>query len=108
MRDILPRSKKILLYKSITFSIINYGIELYGRKEDIWFKQLQKTQNRMLKILFKKPILYRTNQMHRDSDILKIEDNRKLRLLLICHKFIYNNEETNVAHSKMQRNNRGR
>ena len=54
LRDTLPKDKLNIVYKSITFSLINYGIELYGRKNNIWLKQLQKTQNRLLKILHKK------------------------------------------------------
>jgi len=104
LRDKLPQSKKILVYKAITFSKINYGIELYARKETIWVKQLQKTQNRLLKILLKKKLTTRTNLLHAENCILKISDQSKLRLNLIAHNVAHAKNAINTAYIQMEIN----
>jgi len=53
LRDFIPATKKITIYKALSLPNILYGIEIYGRKETLWIKQLQKTKNRLLKILLK-------------------------------------------------------
>lgn len=54
LKNILPPNKLNMIYKSISMSVINYGIELYGKNNNKWMIQLQKTQNRLLKIFLKK------------------------------------------------------
>jgi len=100
----LDSKKASLIYKSISLSMINYGIELYDKENSKWIIQLQKTQNRLLKILFKKDKLYRTNKIHKDSKILKINDLAQARLLLIIHKFVYHKKSLNWAHRNIVSN----
>ena len=54
LRNYLPRNKVLMIYKSLSLSKINYAIEIYGKKNNQWMSQLQKTQNRLLKIILKK------------------------------------------------------
>lgn len=99
LRSMLPINKKSIIYRSITLSIINYAIELYGKKNTIWLKQLQKTQNRLLKILFQKHKLSRTEPLHKALEILKIHDLSKVRLSLIPHKVTHYNTTLNHTHA---------
>lgn len=46
IRNTLPLNKTSMIYKAISFSVINYGIELYGRKNTIWLKQPHKTKKK--------------------------------------------------------------
>ena len=71
------------IYNALVTSKINYGLELYGRKNTKWLCLLQKTQNKLLKILFQKNILYSTNSLHYNLKILKVIDLQKLRLALL-------------------------
>lgn len=103
LRTFVPKNKLLQIYKALTFSKINYGIELYGRKDTSWLKQLQKAQNRLLKILFGKRIRYSTNKIHKENKIIKVKDLAKLRLCLICHKVIHNKKLTNISHRDMTR-----
>lgn len=104
MREVLPQNKKVLVYRAISFSKINYGIELYGRKKTNCIKKLQTTQNRILKILLKKNILTDTNGLHRENNLLKVLDHAKLRLLLISHNVLYSKNKINPAYEKMKLN----
>jgi len=64
LRNVLPKDKRILMYKSLSMSNIIYGIELYGKSETQWIKLLQKTQNRLLKILFNINKRFSINSLH--------------------------------------------
>ena len=102
LRKVIPKDKKKLVFKSLSLSIINYGIELFGRCNTKWLRQLQRTQNRLLKILESKPKLYSTSLIHKNSKILKIVEQAKLRLALLNHRVIYNSVSLNVAHKSMR------
>ena len=102
LKDILTKNDKIIIYNALSGSVIRYGIELYAKNEDKWTRQLQKNQNRLIKILFKMDKLTGTNKLHKNYNILKISDNAKLRTLLISHKFIHNKSETNNSTKEMK------
>jgi len=102
LRNIIPYNKRILVYKALSFSKINYGIELYCKNESKWTKQLQRTQNRLLKILLSKNKLTGTNKLHKDNNILKIFDQGKARMALLSHRAIHQKEHTNVAYETMK------
>lgn len=105
IRDILPKSQKITIYNALTLSNIRYGIELYAAKNTNWTKSLQKTQNRLLKILLKQNYRASTNILHNNNKILKINDIAKLRTLLIGHKVIHQNNFANNAYTGLERRN---
>ena len=89
LKCIIPKKELTLVYNSLSVSIINYGIELYGKSKNNWYSQLQKTQNRLLKVLFKKPKRYSTKPLNRKLQILKIDDRTDLRRSLLVHRFIH-------------------
>jgi len=101
IRDILPTHKKVNVYKALSLPHIIYGIELYGKYNSKWLKLLQKSQNRLLKILLRQHKLTNTNNLHKSNNILKICDIAKLRNYLVSHKVLYFNEQTNIAHEIM-------
>jgi len=76
-----------MVFKALALSQINYAIELYGRKNSTWIKQLQITQNRLLKILFHKNHMINTTLLHQELDMLKVLEHTQLRLIL----YIYDN-----------------
>ena len=94
-----------MIFKSLSVSLINYGIELYGRHKNKWIDQLQKTQNRLIKILTKEHFRTNTNSLYKKYDIIKIHDQAKLRLSLINHRVVYAKESLNCSHRSLQLNN---
>ena len=102
IRDIIPYNKRIMIYNSMSASLINYGIELYAKNKNKWTYLLQKAQNRSLKILLKLRKLTSTNRIHKSNELLKIDDLAKLRLALISHKVIHHPHETNIATHSMK------
>ena len=108
LRTILPYNKRIIVFNALSLSNILYGIELYAKRNNYKIQCLQKTQNRLLKILFNKRIRTGTNNLHKSLNILKVIDLAKLRSLLIGHKVIYENHKTNSSHVGMTLLNRTR
>ena len=104
LRNLIPESKKILIFNSLVLPNILYAVEIYAKNSSKWLSILQKCQNRIIKILFNKNRLTSTNQIHNDYKILKIADLAKQRALLISHKVIHSRNETNICHSAMQVN----
>ena len=103
LKQYIPQNNLEIIYKSLSLSIINYGIELYCKSSTPWTKQLQKTQNRLLKILFSKPKQFSTNLLHKQHKILKIDDRVKLRHSLIIHRSLHNNATINWTHRNIER-----
>ena len=62
---------------------------------------MQKTQNRLLKILLNLNNLTNTNQLHKGNKILKINDLATLRNLLVWQKVVHHNSETNNVHRQL-------
>lgn len=105
LKTIFSVEKLNTVYKALSLSLINYGIELYGRKNTIWLKQLQKTQNRLLKILLSKPRISSTNSIHKVLKILKVKDLADVRNSLVIHKFIHQKENLNETYKELKSNN---
>lgn len=104
LREILPPEKRIIIFNSLILSNIIYGIELFAKNNCGWNRLLQKAQNRLLKILFKLPRLTSTNALHKSQNVLKIQDQSKLRTALIGQRVIHYPTELNIAYTEIQNN----
>lgn len=87
LRNHVPNNCKKQLYYSYVYSKIVYGIEIYGITSKTQLNKLQVMQNRLLKILYKKDWLYGTNELHKELELLKIEDVSNLCVLKFIHKY---------------------
>ena len=105
IRDKISNNMKSSIYNSLALSTVRYGIELYGKNESKWTQMLQKTQNRLLKILFKQNYLTSTNLLHKSNKVLKIKHIAEMRTLLIGHRVIYNTSNINNAYANLERTN---
>ena len=81
----VPKLDKIIVYYAYIYSKIQYGIEVYGRASNTALRKVQTQQNRAIKILFNRDFLTPTRSLHKDIDILLVEDIFKLNIL----KFVY-------------------
>ena len=81
----IPYGLKRLLYFSFIHSRITYGIELYGSCRKGLLDKLQTLQNKLLKVLYKKPFRTNTNDLHSELNLLKVNDIFNLYLL----KFVF-------------------
>ena len=86
LRNLLPNHLKRQLYYSLVHSRIQYGIEVYGNCAKIMITRIQTMQNKLLKVLFKRPFRTPTIDLHNEYKLLKVEDIYRLNLM----KFVFN------------------
>ena len=86
----IDTSKISNIYYAYVFPHIKYGIELYGACDQTSMKSLQKTQNKILKILYQKSRRFRTNQLHHELKIPKCEDVYQLFTGIFVYKQQHN------------------
>ena len=72
---------RLILEVDEEFSKICHGIEMYRSLSEILNNRLQIVSNKLLKILFKLSPFHSTSQLHKELDILKVEDFYKSRVL---------------------------
>jgi len=85
----LSTPQLIQVFNVFVFSKYNYGIEIYGKCSKPLMAKLQSTQNRLLKIMLSKNKRTSTNEIHKTTKLLKIEDSTFLRQSLIVHDIIH-------------------
>ena len=62
------------IYFTMLYSRLKYGCITYGLTSNENVSKIQIMQNKLLKILLKKPFRYSTNVLHNDLSLLKFED----------------------------------
>ena len=92
LRHLLPKECLLAIYHAFAQSKIDYGLEIWGDAAAKDLTTLQTYQNRILKILLFKDILYPTNALHREAGLLKICDQYELKNLQIMHNLVYRPE----------------
>jgi hypothetical protein len=84
----IPTKNKILFYNAYILSKIQYGIEVYGTAACSALKKVQTQQNRALKILYSKDFYTPTKLLHKELNILLVEDIYRLSV----SKFVYKHQ----------------
>ena len=77
------------LYFAFIFPHIKYGIEVYGATSLKNIKRLQVIQNKLLKLLLNKNRLTPTNTIHKENNLLKVNDIHNLYTSLFVRDSIY-------------------
>ena len=90
LSDYIDKDNINQIYYAYVFPHIKYGIELYGACDLSVMKPLQAAQNKILKILYKKPRRFPTDQLHSELKILKCEDVYKLFIGAFVHQQQHN------------------
>ena len=66
IRSYMPEKLRKTLYYAFIYSIIQYGIEVYGSAAKTIINQLYVTRNKLLKVLFNKHYRYQFNNLYRE------------------------------------------
>lgn len=89
LRYILSKNSLLTVYSALVESILRYCIIIWGGLLDNVLKNLQITQNTILKVMFKKHRLYSTSALYTESRLLNIRNIYSYNCLL----WIFNNKE---------------
>lgn len=89
----LPNTTRFLIYNSLVKSHLDYLIELWGNAADVHINKLQRTQNKVLKVLFQYEYKTPTIQLYRETKQLNIKQlyiyNTCVLIYKIIHKMIH-------------------
>ena len=88
VRHMLPEKCRRVLYFSFVFSYIYYCAEIYGNVSYQSLKPLQLVQNRALRALQYKNKYFPINKMHKDYEILKVQDVVQYKQSKIIHSLL--------------------
>ena len=83
------------IYYATLNSRIKYGIALYGAADNNVIEPLQILQNKLLRVLTKKDPRYSTNKLHKELELLKVNDIYESEVLT----FVYNCVNRNVPNA---------
>ena len=86
----LPKTCLTTLYDALVLSKISYAFEVYGCALIKSLKELQVLQNRILRILHFKDHRYPNNELHKETNCLKLDDLYELKLLKFMHHVHHN------------------
>lgn len=115
VRLFVPRKILLKYYFAYIHSQLNYLISVWGRTASSHLVKLQTLQNRCLKIIFNKPLLYSTLTLYSDAchSVLPLTNLCDIQTTLFVHDVINNPKfhhtiqliTTNSSRSTRQRNN---
>jgi len=69
-----------------------YGVKIYANTKHTYLDKLMKLNNKLLRILQRKPITTPIRELYKTYNTLLITDLHKQQLLLLVHKFIHHPE----------------
>jgi len=82
IRNILSEKNKLIIYDAWIGSILRYGIEIYGFATDYLIQRLQKTQNKVLKVMFNNGTKLTTKEIYNKYEILNITQLRDFIVII--------------------------
>ena len=90
IRDYLfPENCKIIYY-TMVYSKIRYGICVYGFAKNQNMNKIQVLQNKLLKVLTGKEMRYSTNVLHNDLHVLQVKDVFSQEIASFVNKYLNN------------------
>ena len=91
IRDYLTKKEIQSIYYALVYSRIIYGINVYGQAGPTKMEKIQVLQNKLLKVLSEKKYRYPTEKLHKEFELLLVEDLAKQELLTFVHNYFSNN-----------------
>ena len=86
IKHYVPEKCKRQLYYAYVHSKIKYGLEVYGHTSKTNINKIQKLQNKILKILFNKDWYTPTLALHKELNLLQVQEIFYQSLLTLVHK----------------------
>ena len=78
-----------MLYRSLILPVLDYGDIVYMAATKTVISKLQQIQNVCCHVILRKGKCASITEMHRELELLKLEDQRDQHLSELCHKNIY-------------------
>lgn len=103
MRDLLDNKTKMMLYNALFHTKLTYAIETWGSSSKTQLKQLQSTQNRALKIVYKKPTRFPTTDLYQNvaTSVLPVQAHHNYAVAVMTYKIKNEITNSNLAFTKV-------
>ena len=99
IRDFVPQYTLIMLYYSLVYSCVNYGITTWGTADQSKKHDIEVKMNNIVRtIAWNKKFLH-VSHLYQNLNLLKLNDIYKLELAKFMHK-LYNNNLPNVFQNR--------
>ncbi len=82
----VPKTCKRQLYFGYIYTKILYGLEVYGHTSRTNINKIQVLQNKCIKILYQKDWFTHINDLHKELNVLKVEDIFKHSMVQLVYK----------------------
>ena len=89
LSEYTPKKILIMLYNSFIHSKLCYSIDSWGNASAVHLNKIIKFQKKLLRIIYRKPFRYHTNELFKKSDILKVDKLYVYKLLIKAHSLYY-------------------
>ena len=90
IREYLSKKEIQSIYYALVYSRIKYGINVYGQAGSTKIDKIQTLQNQLLKVLSNKNYRHPTEKLHKEFELLLVEDLAKQELLTFVHNYFSN------------------
>ena len=90
IREYLSKKEIQSIYYALVYSRIKYGINVYGQAGSTKINKIQTLQNQLLKVLSNKNYRHPTEKLHKELNLLLVDDLAKQELLTFVHNYFSN------------------
>ncbi len=96
IRDYFTHKNKLQIYFSYIYPVLTYLLPIWGVGYQKIIDAVQKLQNKILKILFKKDFLIHTETLYEDLQLKQISAILKFEQSKLIHKNLLSKQKTNL------------
>ena len=87
IRNYVKKEEIQAIYYALVYSRIKYGINIYGQAGSTKMLKIQTLQNQLLKVLYEKKYRYPTEKLHKELNLLLVNDIANQELLTFVHNY---------------------
>ena len=91
-RQIVSSDCLVQIFQSFAYSNISYACEVYGNANETVLNRLHTTCNRLLRVMLKKPLKYKVNELYKQLRVLPVSLLFRFKVVLLAYNCVFNSE----------------
>lgn len=93
----IPRKVRYVIYNSLVKSHLEYLVEIWGTGADTNINPLQRTQNKIIKVLFCYPYLFPTNELYNKTKLFNLKQLYIYKTCILIKNIITKSIQSNIS-----------